>query len=63
MSRPSTGDRTLHRLRCRRRRPSPFFPNKPLRPGAMFDIIDIAPTVLKYFAMPIPSDIDGKPLF
>jgi hypothetical protein len=37
--------------------------NKPLRPGAMVDIIDIAPTVLKYFAVPIPSDIDGKPLF
>jgi predicted AlkP superfamily phosphohydrolase/phosphomutase len=26
-------------------------------------IIDIAPTVLKYFGVPIPSDIDGKPLF
>ena len=37
--------------------------NKPLRPGAMFDIIDIALTVLKYFAVPIPSAIDGKPLF
>jgi predicted AlkP superfamily phosphohydrolase/phosphomutase len=37
--------------------------NKPLRAGAMFDIIDIAPTVLKYFGVPIPSDIDGKPLF
>jgi predicted AlkP superfamily phosphohydrolase/phosphomutase len=29
----------------------------------MFDIIDIAPTVLTHFAVPIPSDIDGKPLF
>jgi predicted AlkP superfamily phosphohydrolase/phosphomutase len=27
------------------------------------DIIDIAPTVLKYFGVPIPSDIDGKPVF
>ena len=26
-------------------------------------IIDIAPTVLKYFGVPIPTDIDGKPLF
>ena len=27
------------------------------------NIMDIAPTVLKYFGVPIPSDIDGKPLF
>jgi predicted AlkP superfamily phosphohydrolase/phosphomutase len=26
-------------------------------------IMDIAPTVLKYFGLPIPSEIDGKPLF
>ena len=26
-------------------------------------IIDIAPTVLKFFGVPIPSEIDGKPLF
>ena len=26
-------------------------------------IIDLAPTVLKYFGVPIPSDIDGKPIF
>ena len=27
------------------------------------DIMDIAPTVLKYFGVPIPSDIDGKSIF
>ena len=26
-------------------------------------IMDIAPTVLKYFGVPIPPDVDGKPLF
>lgn len=26
-------------------------------------IIDIAPTVLKYFGVPIPKEMDGKPLF
>jgi predicted AlkP superfamily phosphohydrolase/phosphomutase len=27
------------------------------------NIVDIAPTVLKYFGVPIPKEIDGKPLF
>ncbi|HKB10292.1 MAG TPA: alkaline phosphatase family protein [Vicinamibacterales bacterium] len=27
------------------------------------DIMDIAPTVLRYFGVPIPPDIDGKPFF
>jgi predicted AlkP superfamily phosphohydrolase/phosphomutase len=27
------------------------------------DITDIAPTVLKFFGVPIPSEIDGKPIF
>ena len=27
------------------------------------DIMDIAPTVLRYFGVPIPPDIDGKPIF
>jgi predicted AlkP superfamily phosphohydrolase/phosphomutase len=31
--------------------------------GPTARIIDIAATVLKYFGLPIPSDIDGKPLF
>jgi predicted AlkP superfamily phosphohydrolase/phosphomutase len=26
-------------------------------------ILDIAPTVLSYFGVPVPGDIDGKPLF
>lgn len=26
-------------------------------------IIDVAPTVLKYFGVPVPKDIDGRPLF
>jgi predicted AlkP superfamily phosphohydrolase/phosphomutase len=26
-------------------------------------IIDLAPTVLKFFGLPIPSDIDGRPIF
>ena len=26
-------------------------------------IIDIAPTVLQYFGLSIPSEIDGKPLY
>jgi predicted AlkP superfamily phosphohydrolase/phosphomutase len=32
-------------------------------PADTFDIMDIAPTVLKYFGVPIPPDIDGKPIF
>ncbi len=35
--------------------------SRPVADGAR--IIDIAPTVLKYFGVPIPADIDGKPLF
>jgi predicted AlkP superfamily phosphohydrolase/phosphomutase len=31
--------------------------------GAPVDIMDIAPTVLRYFGVPIPPDIDGKPIF
>jgi len=28
-----------------------------------YDIIDLAPTVLRYFGVAIPGDIDGKPMF
>lgn len=31
--------------------------------SASQSILDIAPTVLKYFGLSIPADIDGKPLF
>ncbi|MEP6916406.1 MAG: alkaline phosphatase family protein [Acidobacteriota bacterium] len=31
--------------------------------GAGPNIMDIAPTVLKYFGLPVPGEIDGKPLF
>jgi len=34
-----------------------------LPPGSGANITDIAPTVLKYFGVPIPPDIDGKSLF
>ena len=36
--------------------------NRPLT-GTSASIIDIAPTVLKFYGVPIPSEIDGKPLF
>ncbi len=32
-----------------------------VRPEA--SILDIAPTVLKFFGLPVPAEIDGKPLF
>ena len=35
-----------------------------VRPGvAEMGIIDIAPTVFKFFGLPIPKDIDGRPIF
>jgi predicted AlkP superfamily phosphohydrolase/phosphomutase len=42
--------------------PGTLISSRPLD-GARFSIIDIAPTVLKYFGVPIPSDIDGQPIF
>jgi len=37
--------------------------SRPLTSTAAPDIMDIAPTVLKYFGVPIPGEIDGRPLF
>ena len=42
--------------------PGVLISNRPMaRQGV--SILDIAPTVLKYFTVPIPGDIDGQPLF
>jgi predicted AlkP superfamily phosphohydrolase/phosphomutase len=43
--------------------PGTLISNQPVAAGSATSIMDIAPTVLKYFGLPIPSDIDGKPLF
>jgi len=43
--------------------PGTLISSVPLAAGSATSIIDIAPTVLKYFGLSIPSDIDGKPLF
>jgi predicted AlkP superfamily phosphohydrolase/phosphomutase len=43
--------------------PGTLVSSRPLANGSNAQIIDIAPTVLKYFGVPIPPDIDGKPLF
>jgi predicted AlkP superfamily phosphohydrolase/phosphomutase len=39
--------------------------NRPIarRESGGLSIMDIAPTVLKYFGLPIPGDLDGQPLF
>jgi predicted AlkP superfamily phosphohydrolase/phosphomutase len=42
--------------------PGTLIASRQVAPGAA-RIIDIAPTVLKYFGIPIPADLDGKPLF
>ncbi len=43
--------------------PGTLISSRPLAGGAEPSIMDLAPTVLKYFGVPIPGDIDGKPLF
>lgn len=42
--------------------PGMLLVNRPVTASTV-DITDIAPTVLKYFGIAIPKDIDGKPLF
>jgi predicted AlkP superfamily phosphohydrolase/phosphomutase len=42
--------------------PGTLISSRPVPAGAT-SIIDVAPTVLKYFGLPIPQEIDGKPLF
>jgi predicted AlkP superfamily phosphohydrolase/phosphomutase len=39
--------------------------NKPVGKGrtGSLSIMDIAPTVLRYFGIPVPAEIDGKPLY
>lgn len=43
--------------------PGSLISNRKLTGGEQARIIDIAPTVLKYFGVGIPKEIDGKPLF
>src|SRR5450759_3186480 len=43
--------------------PGTLISSRPMTAGSNMRIIDISPTVLKYFGLPIPGDIDGKPLF
>ncbi len=42
--------------------PGVLISNEPLTAAAA-SIVDIAPTVLKFFGVTIPSTLDGKPLF
>jgi predicted AlkP superfamily phosphohydrolase/phosphomutase len=43
--------------------PGTYIGSRKVADGSALRIIDIAPTVLKYFGVPIPSDIDGKAIF
>ena len=43
--------------------PGTLISSRALSGTAELSIMDIAPTVLKYFGVPIPSEIDGKPIF
>ena len=43
--------------------PGALLSNRKLTGSEQARIIDIAPTVLKYFGVEVPKDIDGRPLF
>ena len=43
--------------------PGTLMSSRPLAAGLAASVMDLAPTVLKYFGLPIPQEIDGKPLF
>lgn len=43
--------------------PGTLISSRPLPAGLAASVMDLAPTVLKYFGLPIPQEIDGKPLF
>ena len=43
--------------------PGVLISSHPVPTDVVTQIIDIAPTVLKYFGVTIPGDIDGKPIF
>ncbi len=43
--------------------PGTLLSSRPIAAGRGLSIIDLAPTVLKFFGVPIPSDIDGKAIF
>lgn len=44
--------------------PGVLITNRPVRRRVEgVSIMDVAPTVLHYFGLEVPSDIDGKPLF
>ncbi len=43
--------------------PGTLLSSRPIPAGSKVGIIDLAPTVLKYFGVPIPPEIDGKAIF
>ena len=53
----------MHTLETTRSPDSPTTWGRPVNAGSHTRIIAISPTVLKYFGVPIPGDIDVQPLF
>jgi predicted AlkP superfamily phosphohydrolase/phosphomutase len=43
--------------------PGTLLSSRPIPAGSKVGIMDLAPTVLKYFGVPIPTEIDGKAIF